>query len=401
MKDSSAAGSSERRWPVAVMVAAGAGFLLLLARRPFPDSPAQGFLVALFVFGLIVALRRWPLPVLVAVTGLTGTLMALGIASLSLAIAPGFALYFTALRLPRRRSIAAAAATAAVLGAALVYSALTVRAAPVAAGAVEGFVPLAGAWFMADSVAARRRYLAGLAAQAERERAAEEARARLEIRDERVRIARELHDVLAHTLAVITVQAGVGRRLAGKHPDAANAALESIETIGRTAQDEIRVALGLLRDGDAGRAPLTPAPRLTDLKALVETVQASGTPVRLKMLETGRQLSPALELSIYRVVQEALTNVVKHAPGARTTVEVAVEASQIRLAVHDDGRPGRPPVSGPGETGGEEPWACPGPGHGIAGMCERIGAFGGWLAAGPATGGGFQVTAEVPLEGAA
>ena len=319
------------------MVAAAAGFLLLLARRPFPDSPAQGLLVALFVFGLIVALRRWPLPVLVVVTAVTGTLMALGIASLSLAVAPGFALYFTALRLPRRRSIAVAAATAAVLGAALVYSALTVPAAPLAAGAVEGFVPLAGAWFMADSVAARRRYLAGLAAQAERERAAEEARARLEIRDERVRIARELHDVLAHTLAVITVQAGVGRRLADKHPDAANAALESIETIGRTAQDEIRVALGLLRDGEAGRAPLTPAPRLTDLKALVDTVQASGTPVRLRMPETSRQLSPALELSLYRVVQEALTNVVKHAPGACTTVEVALEAGKIRLAVHDDG----------------------------------------------------------------
>ena len=318
------------------------GLLALAAAQPFPRNPARGFLVALIVCGLIVALRRWPLPVLVVVTAMTGIAITLGTASVASAVAPGLALYFAALRLPRRRSIAVAAAAAAVLGGALLYSDLTtsrVRTLPVAAEAVEIFVPLAGAWFMADSVAARRRYLAGLAAQAERERAAEAARARLEIRDERVRIARELHDVLAHTLAVITVQAGVGRRLAGKHPEEANAALESIETIGRTAQDEIRVALGLLRDGEPGSPPLAPAPRLSDLKDLVDTVQASGTPVRLRMTETDRQLSPALELSIYRVVQEALTNVVKHASGARTTVKVAVEAGKIRLAVHDDGSP--------------------------------------------------------------
>ena len=115
-----------------------------------------------------------------------------------------------------------------------------------------GFLPLAAAWFVGDSVAALRRYLAGLADQAERERAAEAERARQEVREERVRIARELHDVVAHTLAVITVQAGVGRRLMAKRPEEAGAALESIEMIGRTAQDELRVVLGLLRDEEAG-----------------------------------------------------------------------------------------------------------------------------------------------------
>jgi len=120
-------------------------------------------------------------------------------------------------------------------------------------------MPLAGAWFIADSVAARGRYQAGLAAQAERQRAAE-------VREERVRIAREMHDVVAHALAVITVQAGVGRCLAGKRPEEASAALGSIETISRTAQDELRVVLGLLRDGEAGTAPLAPVPRLIDVK---------------------------------------------------------------------------------------------------------------------------------------
>jgi signal transduction histidine kinase len=306
-----------------------------------------------------------------------------GSASLPFGVLLGLALYFSALGLPRPKSIVLALGVAAALGATVVYSAFTVMRAPVASEIVENFVPLAGAWFIADSVAARRRYQAGLAAQADRERAAE-------VREERVRIAREMHDVVAHALAVITVQAGVGRCLADKRPEKASAALGSIETIGRTAQDELRVVLGLLRDGEAGTAPLAPAPRLIDLKDLADTVRASGIRVELRMSGTDRRLSPSLELSIYRVVQEALTNVVKHAPGARAATELTVSAGKVRLDVRDDGGPG-----------GEAPRAGLGTGHGITGMRERIGAFGGWLVAGPTPGGGFQVTAEVPIEGAA
>ena len=306
----------------------------------------------------------------------------------------GLAMYFVASRLPRRVSIRAAVAAAAALGAALVYAAVAVGGDSPAAEAVEGFLPLAAAWFVGDSVAARRRYLAGLAEQAERERAAEAERARQEVREERVRIARELHDVVAHTLTVITVQAGVGRRLMAKRPEEASTALESIETIGRTAQDELRVVLGLLRDEEAGAAALAPAPRLVDLKELAENVRASGTPVELRMSGTDRQLSPALELSVYRVVQEALTNVVKHAPGARATVDVTVSADQVRIEVADDGGTA---ARSPGEDGRP---ASPGPGHGIVGMRERIGAFGGWLVAEPLADRGFHVLAEVPVEGA-
>jgi signal transduction histidine kinase len=395
IRDRSPAGFSERQWP-AVAVGVGLFALALTAGRPFPDDPLHRLIVALVVCGPVVLLRRRPLPMLAVVIALGAAATALGAATLPMGIALGFALYFAALHLPRRRSISVAVAASAVLWVALGYAALAGRTRSVGAEAVEALVPLAGAWFIAESVAARRRYLAGLVAQAERERAAEAERARQEVREERVQIARELHDVLAHTLAVITVQAGVGRRLAGKRPEEATAALESIETIGRTAQDELRVALGLLRDGEAGLAPLAPTPRLADLKDLVDTVQASGTPVRLRMPDTDRQLSPALELSIYRVVQEALTNVVKHAPGARTTVEVAVRADTIRLDVHDDGGQNRSPATG------EALRACPEMGHGLIGMYERIGAFGGWLAAGPAADGGFRVVAEVPIaEGAA
>jgi signal transduction histidine kinase len=295
----------------------------------------------------------------------------------------GLALYFQAVELPRTKSIALTLAVAAALVVAVVYSAFAVTTAQPAAEATEIFVPLAGAWFIADSVAARRRYLAGLTAQAERERAAE-------VREERVRIAREMHDVLAHALAVMTVQAGVGRRLAGKHPEEAALALGSIETIGQTAQEELRVVLGLLRDGEDGTAPLAPAPRLIDVKDLADTVRASGIPVELLMSGTDRRLSPSLELSIYRVMQEALTNVVKHSPGARAVAEVNVSAGKVRLDVRDDGGPG-----------GAVQRAGMGEGHGITGMRERIGAFGGWLVAEPVSGGGFQVTAEIPIEGAA
>jgi signal transduction histidine kinase len=250
------------------------------------------------------------------------------------------------------------------------------------------FLPLAAAWFVGDATAARRRYLAGLAEQAERERVAEAERGRREVREERVRIAQELHDVVAHTLAVITVQAGVGRRLMAKRPEETADALESIEAIGRTAQEELGVVLGLLREEGVGAAALSPVPRLVDLKELVETVRASGMSVELRASGTDRLLPPGLELSIYRVVQEALTNVVKHAPRARATVELAVSEGKIRVEVVDDGRPG----AGRVEEGGS-------PGHGIVGMRERIAAFGGSLVAGPRPGGGYRVVAEVPIEG--
>jgi signal transduction histidine kinase len=337
--------------------------------------------------------KRWPLPVLGVVTALAIAPMALGAPSLAASLALSLAGYLVAAGLPRRSSIRAVMTAAGALGAALAFASITNGSAPVAVEGVEGFLPLAAAWFIGDSVAARRRYMAGLAEQAERERAAEAERGRQELREERVRIARELHDVVAHTLAVITVQAGVGRRLAAKRPQEASSALESIEMIGRTAQDELRVVLGLLREEKTESAALAPAPRLVDLKELVDTVRTSGTPVELRTSGTDRQLSPAVELTVYRVVQEALTNVVRHAPGARAMVDVAVCTAQIRLEISNGGPSGRsadaqtrPPI--------------PGTGNGIVGMRERIGAFGGWLVAEPLAGGGFHVLAEVPIEAA-
>jgi len=387
---------SERQWLATVVLAACAGLTTLaLAVGPYPHERGQRLLLAVVACAPIVWLRRWPLPVLAVAAVANGLFMAAsGNASLPLAILAALAVYFAASRLPRRVSVPAAVAAAAALGAALLYAVLAARTTTPAIAAVAGFLPLVAAWFTGDSVAARRRYVAGLAEQAERERAAEAEHARRQIREERVRIARELHDVVAHTLAVITVQAGVSRRLAARNPEEASSALESIEMIGRTAQDELRVVLGLLRDEEAGAAALAPAPRLADVKDLAETVRASGTIVELRMSGIDRQLSPALELSIYRVVQEALTNVVKHAPGARAVVDLAVSASDVRLEIADNGGTSRRWGSG------EEQPAGPGTGHGIVGMRERIGAFGGWLVAEPLADRGFHVLGQVPAEGA-
>jgi signal transduction histidine kinase len=387
-----APGVAESQWLITVVLTAAAGSVVLtVVAGPGGHAAGGQLIIRLLACVPVIALRRWPLPVLGVVTAAAGVVVATGHVWLPAGVLLGLAMYFSAVGLPRPRSIALALAVTAALGVAVGYSAFAVRTAQPGAEATGIFVPLAAAWFIADGVAARRRYQAGLAVQAERERAAE-------VREERVRIAREMHDVVAHALAVITVQAGVGRCLAGQRPEEASAALGSIETISRTAQDELRVVLGLLRDGEGGAEPLAPAPRLIDIKDLADTVRASGIPVELRMEGTDRRLSPSLELSVYRVVQEALTNVVKHAPGARAVAELTVSAGKVRLDVRDNGGAGRGPGGGALRAG----WAA---GHGITGMRERVGAFGGWLVAGPVAGGGFQVTAEIPagipVEGAA
>ena len=382
-----------REWPAIIVLTLCAALVMVsLTASRIPHDPGRRIILAWLVLAIpILLLRRWPLPVLAAATMANALIFTEGLGSLPFGLMLGAASYIAAARLPRRVSIRAVAVSAAALGGALLYTALAVRYAALASQAVEGFLPLIAGWIAGDSVAARRRYQAGLAEQARREQAAEAERAQLHVREERVRIARELHDVVAHTLAVITVQAGVGRRLMAKDPAEASNALESIENIGRTSQEELRVVLALLRDEENQTPALTPAPKLLDLKALAETVQASGTPVTLQLSGHDRPLSPALELTIYRVVQEALTNVVKHAPGAHATVELIVGDYEIHLAITDTGATS--PVTE--QTAGQ----ATGQGHGIVGMRERITAFRGQLEAWPQPGGGFRVTARVPTEG--
>ncbi len=386
-------GLTEHQWVALDVLAALLGLLVAVAYLRDPrlggsyDRPAD--IVLALVAGAPVALRRsFPLPAFVTTTVAVAALVASGRSGLPLGTMLVLVGYMVTAKASRLSSV-----PALVLGEVALLGALAASGAPrnLASQTAEVALLLALAWFVGNGVSARRVYVAE---QAERDRATEADRARLAVRDERVRIAREMHDVIAHSLAVVTVQAGVGRRLMAKHPEQAAAALESIEATGRNAQDELRAVLGLLRDDGTGTAELGPAPGLADLGALVDTVRAAGTPVELRTSGLDGRLSPALELSVYRVVQEALTNVVKHAPGANATVEVSVSAREVAIEVADDGEARAAQPSRP--LPGQAPLSSSQ--HGIVGMRERVGAFGGSLTAERAPGRGFRVSARIPLQ---
>jgi signal transduction histidine kinase len=262
---------------------------------------------------------------------------------------------------------------------------------------LHSMLAAAAMWFVGAGVRERRRYRAGVAEQAERRQRDEADRGRHALQEERLRIARELHDVLAHSLSVVTVQAGVGRRVGAARPAEALRALRTVEEASRAALDELRRVLCLLRSDDepggtgepGGLGPaLAPVPGLADLDGLTTLVRKAGTPVRVELTGDAAAVPPAAGLTAYRIVQEALTNVVRHAPGATATVRVGIAGGGVRIRVTDTG-----PPSGPASA----PDASPA-GHGIAGMRERAAIFGGTLDAGPLPGGGFQVAAFLPVQ---
>ncbi len=206
--------------------------------------------------------------------------------------------------------------------------------------------------------------------------------------EERERIARELHDVVAHRLSTIAVQAGAGQHVLHEDPDRARRAFEAIDDTARGGLSEMRRALGLLRAQDAGAA-LAPQPSLRDVEHLVQESRDAGVPVELTVAGDPASLPAGLDLSAYRIVQEALTNVRRHAPGARASVAVDVAPQRLRLRVADSG--GAAGVNGDGADAG----------HGLVGIRERVALYGGTLELGPQPGGGFLVCADIPLGSAA
>jgi signal transduction histidine kinase len=209
-----------------------------------------------------------------------------------------------------------------------------------------------------------------------------EQRKQSEVQAERMRIARELHDVLAHSLSQINVQAGVGLHLMDKQPQQAAAALASIKEVSKTALDEVRSVLGILRseDGADPGAPLVPEPDLARLPGLAASITAQGVTVELRN-SLSAPPPAAAQLAIYRIVQESLTNVVRHAHATRATVTVTADDGNYRVQVSDNG-------SGAGNIGF---------GRGLTGMRERAELLGGTLSTGTSPGGGFQVTATIPV----
>ena len=201
--------------------------------------------------------------------------------------------------------------------------------------------------------------------------------------DERLRIARELHDVMAHTITAITVQAGSGVDVFEERPDQARVALEAIRGLSREAMSELRATIGPLRSGGGEQPGLVPAPGLDDLANLIDTVQRAGIAVELVRDGDASPLPASVDLTAYRIVQESLTNVVRHAGARRASLVIRRRPEAVTVEVRDDGR-------GPN---GRMP-----PGHGITGMAERVQALGGTFSAGEAPGGGFQVVAILPTD---
>ncbi len=239
-----------------------------------------------------------------------------------------------------------------------------------------------------DAVRSRRAFVDAIRERAERAERTRDEEARRRVAEERLRIARDLHDVVAHHIALVNVQAGVAAHVMDKRPDQAKEALAHVRDASRSALNELRATVGLLRQSGDPEAPTEPAPGLSVLDELVDTFRHAGLPVEvIVQLDCEEAALPAaVDLAAYRVIQEALTNVRKHAgPGARAEVSVVRVGPSVEVTVLDDG------------GGAEPPDAEPGGGHGLLGMRERTGALGGSCFAGPRFGGGYRVHAILPV----
>jgi signal transduction histidine kinase len=246
---------------------------------------------------------------------------------------------------------------------------------------------IAAAWLLGYFGGVRPVYVLQLEERtAELEQAREEL-ARRAVVEERLRLARELHDVVAHAMSVIAVQSGVGAHVAGSRPEEAAKALVAIEATSRAALEELRRLLGVLRQADEPQGDLAPVPGLADLEGLLAEVAKAGLAVKLRVNGTRPSLSAGVDLSAYRIVQEALTNVVKHAGPAHAQVTIGYRDQDVTVEVTDDG----------GGAVASATHGRVGTGHGLIGMRERVAAFNGHLEVGPCPGGGFRVAARLPL----
>ncbi|MFG2074893.1 Signal transduction histidine kinase [Nonomuraea maritima] len=350
-----------------------------------PPDLLGGVLVALACVP-VAARRRWPLAALCVGLALE-TLPAVSGYGMGVVGLAGLVLLYS---VASNRGLAMA--LGALVLAALTYTLTAVAGLVRAAGWNEHLmvaVLLVAVWGAGRSLRLRRAYLEELkerSARLERAHAADTRAARAE---ERSRIARELHDVVAHHVSVMTVQAAAARRVLGSDPDLAREALSAVEHTGRLAMTEMRNIVGVLRtDAGAGaRAELGPQPGVSDLPALVEQMREAGLPARLATEGEPRALPAGVDLAAYRLVQEGLTNSLRHA-GARARAEVTLRYGprELEVGVADDGR-----GAAQEELSGTS-------GHGLVGIRERVALYGGILSVGPLAGGGFEVRAKFPLK---
>jgi signal transduction histidine kinase len=308
---------------------------------------------------VLVVRRRHPLPVLAVVAGLS---FALALAeSAGLVASVLVSMYTVGALVPRRTSLSAAAVALTVVGAGL---AIDGNDGPFSSLPMVVFI--AAAWVLGDSARVR----------SERN----EQRARDAVARERARIARELHDIVTHNVSVMVVQAAAGNEVFEEQPERAREALAAVEQVGRRALGELRRLLDVVAEDEGEGEGTLPQPGLARLAELVENVRAAGLAVDLTIEGTPQELAPGVDLSAYRIVQEALTNTLKHARASRALVRVRYAPAQLELDVRDDG------------IGGTVT-----PGRGLVGMRERVAFLGGELEAGSTPSGGFVVRARIPV----
>jgi signal transduction histidine kinase len=384
--------------PLALDAALALGVLTCMVAGSFVDPHAQhpdkwgtrtpdavGITLMVLAAAALVARRRSPLPVLAATSVLTLTELVTGDPRAPVAMAAVIALYTVASTTDRPTTwrvglltMTALTATAMLVGPAPWYDQENIGIF-----AWTGMAATAG-----DAVRSRRAFVAAIRERAERAERTREEEARRRVAEERLRIARDLHDVVAHHIALVNVQAGVAAHVMDKRPDQAKEALAHVREASRSALGELRATVGLLRQSGDPEAPTEPAPGLTRLGELVGTFHSAGLAVDVVRADEGSTLPAAVDLAAYRVIQEALTNVQKHA-GTQAKAEVSVVrvGPNVEITVLDDGarNPGDPDSGGAGG------------GHGLLGMRERVTALGGTLTTGPRYGGGFRVHAILPL----
>ncbi|MFC8533817.1 sensor histidine kinase [Streptomyces sp. NPDC057249] len=353
----------------------------------------DGLLTHLLSTALLMAGCRWltrrplgAMAVLLAASALAT--MPLGVAEIPLAqfLAVDVALYFTAAARPLRTGILALVMSVAVLVAFVSSRALAGWPAGTSAELAVALTAVV-AWLVGRSVYESRRHDADLTA-----RATDRA-----LVAERLRIAREMHDVVAHSVGIIALQAGAAARVVHTQPEAAREAMSAVEAAGRETLSGLRRMLGALREtgpgqDEAGReeAPLRPAEGLADIDRLARATTAAGVRVEVDWRGERRALPPELELSAFRIVQESVTNVVRHAETDACRVRVEYGEEELAVEITDRGRGGD-------RSAGRDPGRGAAPGFGLAGMRERVALLHGEFAAAPAPGGGFRVTARLPV----
>ena len=377
---------------LAAVVSVATIVAISVASEPGSRPPdAFAYVVGVVTGVVLLARRRWPLGVLIASSTILFLYYSLNYPGIPPAVPLAVALY-TAVAAGHLRWGLPISAFFIVTGMVVVVIRKHEPFLPTLIQMGDQAALLAVVLLLGEAIRNRRQYMEEVGERLRQAEADKEREAARQVAEERLRIARDLHDVMGHTIAAIAVQAGLAIDVLDDSPGEARAALTAIRAASREAMAEIRATVGVLREDDATAAPRRPAPTLDQIDGLVADARGAGLPVVIQVVGTPRRLSAAVDTTAFRIVQESLTNVIRHAGASRTVVEICYGPDAIEIKVADTG-------TGPGIDTGAAGSESVTPGHGLVGMMERASALGGWLKAGPRPGGGFLVRAWLPTAG--